>query len=481
MANQIDRRGFLGTAVVATSVAAISQPLLGTGAFADYAVAPAKRRALSGLAANDPIIVGYKRGVAAMKALPDSDPCSWKAQAAIHWPGLLGVAGPCEHGDLFWAWHRMYLYWFERIVRHKSGMYDWALPYWDYDWETTVSSLAQRQIPVPFRVPAVPANALYDPLRDTAMNIGAGALSAATTATSAGFSPTAYLTAQSMINGTPHGAVHGAVGGSGGDMSYFSTAGLDPIFWTHHCNIDRLWNLWLAKGGGRSSPISDAAWRGHTFTFYDECCKEVHMTPCDVLRAAQQLSYVYEFEPAQVNQQCTYIIKHPPWDVIFAVRLAEPFVLDGKVSTLPLLPRSDREGGGRLMSLAKNPVETIILQFKGVTADRHPGAMWEVYVGLPPNAKASAESPFFVGNVAMFGDGIKGEGHHAGEFNFPLNRALRAMSDLSTLQVTLVPSSGVVVEERPTAVDVKAPVRVGEVNLLRDNARPEEEQPKRRQ
>src|ERR1700743_3173443 len=98
MTTSIHRRGFLGTA----AAAALSQPLLGTSAFADYAVAPAKRRSASPLAATDPIVVGYARAVAAMKALPSSDPCSWTAQAAIHWPGV-GPAGPCDHGNWFWS------------------------------------------------------------------------------------------------------------------------------------------------------------------------------------------------------------------------------------------------------------------------------------------------------------------------------------------------------------------------------------------
>jgi len=34
--------------------------------------------------------------------------------------------------DFFFSWHRMYLYWFERIVRRMSGDDTWALPYWNW-------------------------------------------------------------------------------------------------------------------------------------------------------------------------------------------------------------------------------------------------------------------------------------------------------------------------------------------------------------
>ena len=50
-----------------------------------------------------------------------------------------------------------------------------------------------------------------------------------------------------------HDFVHGWTGGNngsiGGDMGSLGTAAWDPIFWSHHCNIDRLWYLWQLKHG----------------------------------------------------------------------------------------------------------------------------------------------------------------------------------------------------------------------------------------
>jgi tyrosinase len=36
-------------------------------------------------------------------------------------------------------------------------------------------------------------------------------------------------------------------GGLGGYLSDPNYAALDPLFWLHHCNIDRLWSAWLTK------------------------------------------------------------------------------------------------------------------------------------------------------------------------------------------------------------------------------------------
>ncbi|EED13327.1 tyrosinase [Talaromyces stipitatus ATCC 10500] len=40
-----------------------------------------------------------------------------------------------------------------------------------------------------------------------------------------------------------HDGVHALVG-DGGHMTYFSMAAFDPIFWIHHCSIDRIFALW---------------------------------------------------------------------------------------------------------------------------------------------------------------------------------------------------------------------------------------------
>ncbi|WNJ17185.1 tyrosinase family protein [Pontibacter sp. G13] len=65
---------------------------------------------------------------------------------------------------------------------------------------------------------------------------------------------------------SPHNEVHLAVGGfdvdghefglvkgANGDMGENNTAGLDPIFFFHHCNVDRMFWLWQVKNGHTDS------------------------------------------------------------------------------------------------------------------------------------------------------------------------------------------------------------------------------------
>ncbi|KAF3914599.1 Tyrosinase [Orbilia brochopaga] len=42
-----------------------------------------------------------------------------------------------------------------------------------------------------------------------------------------------------------HNEIHGLTGG-GGHMSWNTVAAFDPIFWLHHCNVDRLFAIWQA-------------------------------------------------------------------------------------------------------------------------------------------------------------------------------------------------------------------------------------------
>lgn len=69
------------------------------------------------------------------------------------------------------------------------------------------------------------------------------------------------------IETQPHDMVHVLVGGSDphdpqlpGLMSEPDTAGLDPIFWLHHANIDRLWEVWRRNPPSHVDP-SDSKWQ----------------------------------------------------------------------------------------------------------------------------------------------------------------------------------------------------------------------------
>jgi tyrosinase len=445
------RRKFLKTgAVVAGATLFDVRQLLAAGPFT--------RLDVGGLTASSPALVSYAKAIKAMQALPTTNPLSWAYQAAIHGTTLSGshpAWRTCQHGTpYFWSWHRMYLYWFERIIRKMSGDPNFALPYWNYE------SASERQLPAPFRDPASP---LYTVNRGAGWNSGAASLSSSAVATS-GFMPLIpYFSAQSACEGTPHGSVHVSIGGWMGSVP---TAAQDPIFYLHHSNIDRWWNLWLKQGGGRTDPLTDTAWKTTKFLFFDENGAEKWMTGCDVLRALDQLSYSYQNEGTQVNEYCLKPL--PLW--VFA----KEFVFELPPIKLPPGPDPGpiefnvRQLRERMLTLAKDPDTDVTLELEGVEADKQPNVFWEVYAGLPKGEAPNADSPYYIGNIALFGHGIRDEHQHGGpaSFSFKMDQAMeRALArDASGAMTISFAARGAVIKgERGPRSD--ATVTIGKARL----------------
>jgi Common central domain of tyrosinase/Polyphenol oxidase middle domain len=455
----LTRERLLRAGVGATvSLAALNTPLLRS---AHAAPAPHVRRDVAGLPNNHALIAGYKTAYDAMVALPTSDVHSWAYQAAIHGTNLPGnniAWHTCQHGTpFFWSWHRMYLYYFERIVRKYSGNPNWMLPYWNY------APASQRKLPPPFRAsgPLMIAN------RGAGWNSGAASLPDWAVDASAGMGLTSYFSAQGQLEGTPHGVIHGLIGGWMGSVP---TAAQDPIFWLHHANLDRLWNLWLAQGGGRSNPLADAAWKTTQWTFFDENRTQVKLTGCDVLRAAQQLGYRYEDEPTQIKQYCIRFVI--PWRFLYELLYRFPisgFVIPPR-SDPPPLPFSIAQIRERVERATKSQNETIFLRLDGIRAERPPGVVWQVFVS-PRGAKPDPKSPFFVGSLPLFSIGVPTHhGRMATSIQFPVDRALAQSLQSDELQVRFVPA-GPLIRGRVAPAKPRTQVRIAQVSLVVETRR----------
>jgi tyrosinase len=403
------RREFLGRAGAAAAVSTFGLGARAVGQKARDGVYV--RREINTLALDGPEISAFRKGVEVMKRRPASDTTSWIYQANIHGTydkPVLPAWNTCQHGNYFFApWHRMYLYYFERILRAASGDPNFALPYWNYTNPTN------RALPLALRQPADESNSLFVRQRNQhwgGLNNGAK-LPGSATANWLHLSFTNY-TAPAGTMGSfggqaipdtvhyddPHGAleawhdiIHVITGGEGGWMNDPNIAGRDPIFWLHHNNVDRLWKRWLEQGGGRANPVQDAHWMNQKFPFFDENGRPVEMSSKDVIETEAQLGYRFDDDPPELTRPPV-----PPAPLGPAAGPLRPQKILGE-STEPRIARLGLEpvvvtiplnaAARQEISRAVEAQAPLFLNVVDVSHEQEPGVYFEVYINLPEDAK----------------------------------------------------------------------------------------------
>ena len=346
-------------------------------------------------------ITSIKNGVTAMKALPYTNKTSWLYQAAIHGttlPDNLPSWNTCHQAGasfFFLAWHRMYVYFFERILRAKSGNANLTLPYWNYQ--------ANAVMPPDWRS-STAGNPLYDASRNASINSGGSLPASISTSINNALNLIPYYDFQNSLNG-PHGSVHVSIAGN---MSSTSTAAKDPVFWLHHCNIDRLWEVWLRKCGGRGNP-TDAPWLTKTYTFFDENGNAVSMNGSQVVKIATQLNYKYDFS-IFVNP-CLLIAKN--WvftKKILLLRKVAPLIVNERINKASFRQEKTDELESFIKTNRKtnfnfastSAPEKLVISLGGIKIDKMPEGVVEVYLNLPAGETPTADSKSFVGLLDLF-------------------------------------------------------------------------------
>ncbi|CAI9109153.1 OLC1v1008918C1 [Oldenlandia corymbosa var. corymbosa] len=273
-------------------------------------------------------IAKYNRAVQLMKALPETDPRSFKNQANVHCAycdGAYDQAGfPNRELQVHFSWlflpfHRFYVYFFERICGKLIDDPNFAVPFWNYDVQDGMVMPAFY---------ADPNSALYDPLRDAAhqpptmMDLDYDGKDSnlsyckqlsqnltimyrqivANAKTPPLFFGGTYRAGDEpdpgagSIENIPHNPIHIWTGDRTQpyleDMGAFYSTSRDPIFYAHHSNLDRLWSIWKTLGGKRRD-IADPDWLNASFLFYDENAQMVRVRVRDCLDTTK-LGYKYQ-------------------------------------------------------------------------------------------------------------------------------------------------------------------------------------------
>ncbi len=475
------RRRFL--AMVAASVAASAYPFRTASG---QVTAKFLRRNLSAPGFPAKVLKSYAKAISAMLKLPPTDPRNWYRNAFIH-------TLDCPHGNWWFpVWHRGYLGWFERTCRDLSGDPDFALPFWDWTAQPRVPRQLFQGVLNPANSAYVSSyNAFFaqlsDPMSALWKSFSAAQLKEqslrgftsmddvwkqvqsdpmfcppppvrALTSSQPGFdaptkkavsldiihkalAPKDYISFGSdkapfhsqgvgsgILEGQPHNNVHNCIGGLMQDM----LSPIDPIFFMHHANIDRLWDVWTRKQQKLNLPTLPTgadlqAWQSEPFLFFhDDKGNPVSQTTAGDYATIGQFDYSYESGSgedvvisavAQPNaapaQSFQGGLTHP------ALALGTPG--QGQVS----VPES-------VLQQASTPGSAV---FARVTIQNPPtvhGVSFNVFVNPPEGASGlTPDSPYYAATIEFFG-----AHHHSGPstFTVPISDTLKTLAAKNMLK-----------------------------------------------
>ncbi len=168
--------------------------------------------------------------------------------------GRVGLGDQLPY-DLFLPWHRAYLLYFEHTARDQNNAV--ALPWWDW------TSPGSHNIGVPRSFAASTVNGSPNALASGPMpdmptgparqtqrspDLPSSLPNPSDVANLMGLGN--FVDFSSQLEDI-HDGMHVWVGG---DMGVVATSAFDPIFWAHHCMIDRIWYLWQLQNGTNNIP-----------------------------------------------------------------------------------------------------------------------------------------------------------------------------------------------------------------------------------
>jgi tyrosinase len=406
----------------------------------------------------------YADAVARMKDLPDTDPRSWRFQWYIHsaprpksneiqrifgagtspqrtlaeasWSTCQPHTAPFGP-DYFLPWHRAYLLYFEQLVRVVSGNPGFTLPYWNYtagpgravippEFTDPNSPLFVRNrsdgvnqgLPIDRLIPPARSPINLEALRNSFYNRG-------DRPTTTGFNPD--------LDGNLHAAVHGLVG-DGRNMGSVSTAAQDPIFWLHHCQIDRLWYSW--QRAGRRTP---------------QMSRSFHFADPDGTSARIDLGQTLDYASQPYTYDSYADVPIPP-PVLLAVQQQEVLATQARgrpvrlgtgptqVALVPV-PRPGQPGVQALSARIRSvpPERRIVLVLNGLHAERSPGVLYEVLLQVPSGATDESTTEHVAGYISFFNATAPLEEgpHHEVTYRFDVTEMTRRLADAGALEGSL--------------------------------------------
>jgi hypothetical protein len=346
----------------------------------------------------------------------------------------------CEHsGDTqalnFFGWHRMYLYYFERVLRWAADDDTLRLPYWDY------TDPSHQSLPVEFQSKT---SVLYDSRRDPGLNTGGSQLNANSTNSDSFLRKADYFSFESDMERLIHGYVHCTVGPSCpvAYMGDVPVAANDPVFYSHHANIDRLWACWQ-----NAHSLPAGSWQDQSFSFVDDT-GALQTQPVKNFLDSSALGYVYDNvdnctraggPPTSANAAREQAITEGRPLQKTTLGISNRIAVDHPQTTVDI---NVSEPNAKLLEALPEGTVATELALRDVTAESHPGVLFDVYIAK----KTQPQTRKFVGTFSWFGafrhHGSKGPEKRTFEFSVSDQlRELRAIAGTS-LTVTVEATEG---------------------------------------
>ncbi|HEV7486715.1 MAG TPA: tyrosinase family protein [Thermoanaerobaculia bacterium] len=239
----------------------------------------------------------------------------------------------------------------------------------------------------------------------------------------------------STLEGLPHNKTHNYIGGAGAISAPFGNmtnnlSPVDPIFFLHHSNMDRLWDVWTRKQirlGRDYLPTGNdlTTFSNEPFLFFvDPAGHTVAGKAGDYVSTAKPFDY--DYEPGSGENVATaatvgQLKSH-------AMQSLKATVKENASSlTVPRDVVRKHLSGAESCLMAEVTVES--------PSGSSPTREFDVIVGAPEGVtQVEADSPYYAGTIAFFG-----HMHHAGlaTFAVPLPKKRTIFRNLEATNVTV--------------------------------------------
>jgi hypothetical protein len=239
-------------------------------------------------------------------------------------------------------------------------------------------------------------------------------------------------------------------------MGDVPVAANDPVFYSHHANIDRLWACWQ-----NAHSLPAGSWQDQPFSFVDDT-GALKTQPVKNFLDSTALGYVYD----NVDN-CT----RAGGPRISANAALEQAITEGKQLQKTTLATSNRiaidhpqttvdiivsEPNAKLLVAPPEGTVATELVLRDVTAESHPGVLFDVYIAK----KSQPQTRKFVGTISWFGafrhHGSKGPEKRT--FEFSVSDQLRELGEIAgtPLTVTVEATGGRVPTNPDQAISMQA-------------------------